>query len=89
MDWLHNLKMKLRSENKMYVLDSPVLEIDKESATHEELVGYNHNSNDVAKIACIMIATMEPELQNTDEDYCTYEMNVTLSKMFIKKARVL
>lgn len=34
-----------------------------------------------------MIATMEPNLQKSYEDYWPYEMNFPLAKIFHKKAR--
>ena len=51
MDWLHSLKMTLRYENKDYVLENPTLEIDKATATPDELVDYNQHveSNTIYK----------------------------------------
>ena len=39
-DWLHNIKMALRFEDKEYVLEKPLDEIDEESATPEEIAAY-------------------------------------------------
>ena len=69
MDYLRNLKMTLRYENKQYVLDNQVPDINKETATPEELAEYTQQTEDTIKFACIMIATMAPELQKTYEDY--------------------
>lgn len=69
MDWMRNLKMMLRYENKEFVLPTPFLEINKETATPEELDDYDHLVDNATKVSCIMIMIMAPTLQKTYEDY--------------------
>lgn len=87
MDWLHNLRMTLRYENKEYVLENPIPEIDKESATPKELDDYNQHVDNATMVACIMIATIAPMLQKIYETIWPYDMNLAIYKMFLKKER--
>lgn len=74
MDWIRNLKMTIRYEKKFYVLKNPLLKIDETNATPDEIAFYNKHDDNVTKVACIMFATMVPELQKFYEDYWSYEM---------------
>ena len=58
-----------------YVLKKELNEIDEEKATPKELSAYKKHYNDAKKVACIMVATMTPELQRSYENYWPYEMN--------------
>lgn len=71
MEWIRNLKMTIRYEGKEYVLKKPIVELDHSTATPNETVSYNKHSYDVTKVACIMVATMAPELAKFYEDYWT------------------
>ncbi|KAD3641221.1 hypothetical protein E3N88_30445 [Mikania micrantha] len=86
-DWMRNIKMALRFEDKEYVLDKELIEIDEERATPEELAAYKKHYMDATKVACIMVATMTPELQKFYEDYWPYEMNKDLMEKYHKRAR--
>lgn len=55
--------------------------------TPEEIVEHKHHVNDASKVACIMIATISLDLQNSYEDYWPYEMNLDPAQMFHKKVR--
>ncbi|KAI3753413.1 hypothetical protein L2E82_25465 [Cichorium intybus] len=68
-DWIRNIKMALRFEHKEYVLETELIEIDPDTATPDEIAQYSKHSDDATKVACIMIATMNPELQRIYEDY--------------------
>lgn len=61
-DHMRNIKMTLRFEDKEYVLEKELVEIDEDKATPEELASYNKHYGDATKVACIMVATMVPEL---------------------------
>ncbi|KAI3790532.1 hypothetical protein L2E82_03639 [Cichorium intybus] len=87
-DWMRNIKMALRFKNKEYVLDTELIEVDPETATTEEYASYKKHVDDVTKVACIMIATMNPKFQRFYEDYWPYEMHKDLAEKFCKRARV-
>lgn len=65
MDWMRNLKMTLRYENKEYVLKKPLVEIHELSATPEQLAAYNKHTDDDTKVACIMVATWHLSYKNS------------------------
>ncbi|KAI3767607.1 hypothetical protein L2E82_17860 [Cichorium intybus] len=80
--------MALRYENKEYVLETELVDIDSETATPEEIASYQKHSDDATKVACIMIATMNPELQRIYEDYWPFEMHKELAEKFRKQERI-
>lgn len=86
-DWMRNIKMTLHFEDKDYVLEKPLDEIDEESATPKHIVAYKKHYNDATKVACIMVATMTHELSCHYEDYWPYEMNKDLMEKYHKRAR--
>ena len=85
-DWFRNIKLALRYEDKEYVLEKELIEIDESEANPEEIVAYKKHCDDATKVACIMVATMTPELQRFYEDYWLYEMNKDLVEKFRKRA---
>ncbi|TLX69973.1 DDE-type integrase/transposase/recombinase, partial [Labilibacter sediminis] len=85
-DWYRNIKIALRYEDKEYVLERELIEIDENTATPEEKEAYNKHYADATKVACLMVATMPPELQRFYEDYWPYEMNKDLAEKFRKRA---
>ncbi|KAI3711037.1 hypothetical protein L2E82_40840 [Cichorium intybus] len=87
-DWIRNIKMALRFEHKEYVLETELVEVDPDTATPEEVAAYTKHSDDATKVACIMIATMNPELQRIYEDYWPYKMHKELTKKFRKQERI-
>ncbi|KAI3698995.1 hypothetical protein L2E82_42959 [Cichorium intybus] len=87
-DWIRNIKMALRYDNKEYVLETELVDINPETATPEEIALYQKHSDDATKVACIMIATMNPELQRIYKDYWPFEMHKELAEKFRKQERI-
>ncbi|KAI3515635.1 hypothetical protein L1887_14536 [Cichorium endivia] len=87
-DWIRNIKMALRYENKEYVLETELVDIDTDTASPEEIALYQKHCDDATKVACIMITTMSPELQRIYEDYWPYEMHKELAEKFRKQERI-
>ncbi|KAI3700262.1 hypothetical protein L2E82_44884 [Cichorium intybus] len=87
-DWIRNIKMALSFERKEYVLETEMVEVDPDTATPEEVAAYTKHSDDATKVACIMIATMNPELQRIYEDYWPYEMDKDLMEKFRKQEHI-
>jgi len=69
-EWLMNIKLALRFEDKEYVLDKEFKELDEAALSPEEYAEYKKHYDDATKVACIMVATMTPELQRFYVDYC-------------------
>ena len=50
--------MVIRFEDKEYVLDKELKEIDESTATLEQIAEFKTHERDTTKVSCIMIATM-------------------------------
>ncbi|KAI3740371.1 hypothetical protein L2E82_30799 [Cichorium intybus] len=87
-DGIRNIKMALRFEHKEYVLEIEVVEVDPDIATPEEVTAYTKHSDDATKVACIMIATMNPELRRIYQDHWPYEKHKELAEKFSKQERI-
>ncbi|CAH1423792.1 unnamed protein product [Lactuca virosa] len=87
MDWIRNIRMVTRYEDKEYVLDKELKELDESTATPEEVAEYQAHERDATKVACIMMATMTAELQKSYEDYYPFEMHQDLMERYHQSAR--
>ena len=81
LDWFRNLRIVLKQERKLYVLDEPLL---KEPAENN---AYEKHHNDSIDVACLMLATMSSELQKDLENMEAYDMIFNLKEMFQQQAR--
>ncbi|KAK9109946.1 hypothetical protein Sjap_018006 [Stephania japonica] len=68
-------------------LDAPIPEDPPVNATKAVKDAHNKHVNDSTDVACIMLATMVPELQKDMELMEAYDMAVTLKEMFQQQAR--
>ncbi|KAJ9544124.1 hypothetical protein OSB04_023831 [Centaurea solstitialis] len=87
LDWMRALRLTLRSENKEYVLDEQIVEIDHDTASTEEINAYSKHCTDSTKASCIMVSTMSSELQKMFDESWAYEINDKLREMFAKGQR--
>ncbi|XP_074343045.1 uncharacterized protein LOC141680834 [Apium graveolens] len=79
-DWLRNLRIVLKSEKMGYVLNSQLPKAPDDDATCQEHQEY-HNWIDEANVAqCIMLASMNPELQKQHEHMDAYTILVHLQE---------
>ncbi|CAH1454401.1 unnamed protein product [Lactuca virosa] len=69
------IRMITRYEDKEYVLDEKLERINPEEATPEEMAAFEAHERDATKVHCIMLATMNLELQKSYEDMYPYEMH--------------
>ena len=69
MDWLGNLRIVLKAERISYVLDDPLLESPAVDAFVEDQIAYQKHLDDSVIAACIMFASMSPELLETTSGY--------------------
>ena len=77
-EWTRNIRMITRYEDKEYVLDKELKEIDETTATPQEIADFQAHERDATKVACIMMATMTTKLQKSYEDFYPYEMHQDL-----------
>ena len=87
LDWFRNLRIVLKQERKLYVLDEPHPEEPAESASRADKNAYDKHHNDSLDVACLMLATMNSELQKELEHMEAFDMIVKLKETFQQQAR--
>ena len=93
LDWYRNLRIVLKQEKKLYVLEQPVPlppapnENGEEEETQAERKARKKHEDDALDVACLMLATMNSELQKQHENMEAYDMIVHLKKLFQEQAR--
>ena len=87
LDWFRNLRIVLKQERKLYVLDEPLPEEPAENVLRAEKNAYEKHHNDSIDVACLMLATMSSKLQKDLENMEAYDMIFNLKEMFQQQAR--
>ena len=87
LDWQRNLRIVLRKERKLYVLDIPRHEPLPAGASCAQRDVYEKHINDDTDVTCLMLATMIPELQKQHEQMDAHVMIEHLKRMFEGQAR--
>ena len=87
LDWFRNLRIVLRQERKLYVLDQPIHEEPPATTSKAQKDAYKKHTDDSLDVGCLMLATMTPELQKDLEHMEAYEMAVHLKEMFQQQSR--
>ena len=82
LDRFRNLRIVLKQERKLYVLDEPLPEEPVDNAPRAEKNAYEKHHNDSIDVACLMIATMSSKLQKDLENMEAYNMIFNLKEMF-------
>ena len=80
LDWFRNLRIVLKQERKLYVLDEPLPEEPAKNVPRVEKNAYEKHHNDSIDVACLMLATMSSELQKDLENMEAYDMILILRK---------
>ena len=84
LNWSRNLRIVLKQERKMYVLDN---EIPNEPPARAERDAYSKHLNDSMDVTCLMLTTMNSEVQKQFEEMEAFDMVVHLKGMFHEQAR--
>ena len=63
LDWQRNLRIVLRQERKLHVIDVPRPEPLLEGASRAQQNVYQKHIDDDTDVTCLMLANMSPELQ--------------------------
>ncbi|KAI5672704.1 hypothetical protein M9H77_13068 [Catharanthus roseus] len=87
LDWARNLRIVLKQEKKLYVLENPIPNQLANNAPRVEKDAYSKHKDDSNDVTCLMLATMESELQKQFEEVEAYEMIKQLTEMFQEQAR--
>ena len=86
-DWSRNLRIVLRQEKKLEVLDHPMPPEPTRNATAAIREAFKKKRNDSNDVTCLMLATMCSQLQKQFEDSEAYQMWVSLKEIFQARAR--
>jgi hypothetical protein len=88
LDWYRNLRIVLKQEKKGYVLEKALGEKPKTNANHAERSAWEKHSGDITDVVCLMLGTMNSDLQKQFEDKeSPVEIITTLKNMFQELAR--
>ena len=63
MNWFWNLKIVLKKEKTLHVLENEIPEEPTANAPRVEKDAYKKHSEDAVDVQCLMLASMEPDLQ--------------------------
>ncbi|GKB66002.1 retrotransposon protein, putative, ty1-copia subclass, partial [Tanacetum coccineum] len=87
-DWFRQLKLVLRVEKKMFVIEQPIPPAPAADSAANVLAEWNAIYDAYNEVACLMLGSMTPELHRQFENYSPYEMLQELKSMFEKQAGV-
>ncbi|GKA53685.1 retrotransposon protein, putative, ty1-copia subclass [Tanacetum coccineum] len=87
-DWFRQLKLVLRVEKKMFVIEQPIPPAPAADSAANVLAEWNAVYDAHNEVACLMLGSMTPELHRQFENYSPYEMLQELKSMFEKQAGV-
>ncbi|KAJ9565140.1 hypothetical protein OSB04_001106 [Centaurea solstitialis] len=87
LDWERNMMIVLRHERKWYVLEEPLGEAPPANAPAAARNAHKKHSDDLLDVACLMLATMSPDLQAGLINTNAYDMIRQLRDMFQTQAR--
>ena len=86
-NWVRNLRIVLRSEKALFVLDEVAPEVPPVDASNEILVNYNRYRDAEEVATCLMLASMTPDLQKQNENMNAQEILVHLQELFSAQSR--
>ncbi|KAK2417007.1 secreted RxLR effector protein [Trifolium repens] len=88
LDWHRNLRIVLKHDNKLYALEELVPENEPaNNAPRAEKDAYKKHVDDANEVACLMLATMNSELQKQHENMNAVEMIEHLKTLYAEQAR--
>ncbi|GJY04159.1 retrotransposon protein, putative, ty1-copia subclass [Tanacetum coccineum] len=87
-DWFRQLKLVLRVEKKMYVIEQPLPAAPAADSDAQVLSQWNAIYDAYNEVACLILGSMTPELHRQFENSSPYDMIKELKAMFEKQAGV-
>ncbi|GJT43807.1 putative reverse transcriptase domain-containing protein [Tanacetum coccineum] len=87
-DWFRQLKLVLRVEKKMYVIEQPLPAAPAADFEAQVLSQWNAVYDAYNEVACLILGSMTPELHRQFENSSPYDMIKELKAMFEKQAGV-
>ncbi|XP_017621005.2 uncharacterized protein LOC108465196 [Gossypium arboreum] len=87
LDWFRNLRIVLKQERKLYVIEKSPPDEPPVNASRADKDAYKKHLDDMVDVGCLMLATMNPELQKQHEDMVAYDMIEHLKELYKGQAR--
>ncbi|KAI3778044.1 hypothetical protein L2E82_07021 [Cichorium intybus] len=87
LDWMRSLRIALRYDKREWVLDTALPEAPADDATRAVTDAWQKHKDQSDEVACLMLATMVPELQKSFETAGAFDMADQLKEMFQEQAR--
>nr|GEV24590.1 hypothetical protein [Tanacetum cinerariifolium] len=87
MNFHRNIRISLRSENKLIHLEQPLIPLLLPAASQAARDAYDALFDTQNKMACLMLGSMYPDLQRALENYKEYDMIQELKTMFEEQAK--
>ncbi|GJY85226.1 retrotransposon protein, putative, ty1-copia subclass [Tanacetum coccineum] len=87
-DWFRQLKLVLRVEKKMYVIEQPLPAAPAADSEAQVLSQWNAVYDAYNEVACLILGSMTPELHKHFENSSPYDIIKELKAMFEKQAGV-
>ena len=82
------MRIVLKQEKKDYVLEKPLPQkAPPSNASHTERNAYQKHKDDALDASCLMLATMNSDLQKQFENVDAYDMIMNLKNLFQEQAR--
>ncbi|KAJ8768794.1 hypothetical protein K2173_023698 [Erythroxylum novogranatense] len=81
-DWFCNLRIILKQEKKLYVLDNTIPQKPDVNANDEVCERYQCHINDVEQVTYVMLASMSPEFQKQYENMNAPTIILHLKELF-------
>ncbi|KAK8715663.1 hypothetical protein V6N13_042991 [Hibiscus sabdariffa] len=87
LDWFRHLRIVLKQERKEYVIEEPVPDEPAANAPRADKDKFKKHMDDMVDVGCLMLATMDSELQKQHENMEAYEMIQNLKEIYEGQAR--
>src|SRR5664279_924907 len=86
-NWYRNLRIVLKQEKKEHVLDNPILDEPEDDEPAAARNVFRRAQDESIEVSCLMLAHMEPYLQQQFENVEAYDIIVALKSMFETQER--
>ncbi|KAG8490824.1 hypothetical protein CXB51_013933 [Gossypium anomalum] len=87
LNWFRNLRIVLKQEQKLYAIEKPLSDEPPTNASRADKDAYKKHLDEMVDVGCLMLATMNPELQKQHEDMVAYDMIEHLKELYQGQAR--
>ena len=87
-DWYRKLKIVLKAEITLYVLEEEPLKEPGRNASDEEIKAYEQYKSYILNVECLMLSTMTPKLQKQIVRLDARAIDLHLQELFAESARV-